>query len=158
MSRCTVYWYRGTRTVTDRRFAVARYYDISPKADRGDIFIVHNQKSSYHTPLLKAVSTSMSLTLLPSAGLPVQYLVPLDPSWCPEIRNEYCILYCAMDPTFVWTNAPFCINQKIAVSLSVKEVQMFLSSIAEERIQRELDGATWNEKALCIYFLHFIYF
>ncbi len=31
--------------------AVARYYDISSKADRGDIFIVHDQKSSYRTPL-----------------------------------------------------------------------------------------------------------
>ncbi len=55
--------------------------------------------------------------------------------------------------TFVWTNANFCINQKIAVSWSVEEVQTFLSLIAEERIQREL-----NEKALCIYFLHFVYF
>ncbi len=27
-----------------------------------------------------------------------------------------------------------------------------------ERIQRELDGATRNENALCIYFLHFVYF
>ncbi len=34
----------------------------------------------------------------------------------------------------------------MAVSLSVEEVQMFLSLIAEERIQRELDGATRNEK------------
>ncbi len=55
--------------------------------------------------------------------------------------------------TFVWTNVNFCINQKIAVSWSVEEVQTFLSLIAEERIQREL-----NEKALCIYFLHFVYF
>ncbi len=31
--------------------AVARYYDISSKANRGDIFIVHDQKSSYRTPL-----------------------------------------------------------------------------------------------------------
>ncbi len=46
----------------------------------------------------------------------------------------------------------------MAVSLSVEEVQTFLSLIAEERIQRELDGATQNEKALCIYFLHFVYF
>ncbi len=52
----------------------------------------------------------------------------------------------------------FCINQKLSVSLSVEEVQMFLSLIAEERIQRELDGVTWNEKVLCIYFLHFVYF
>ncbi len=51
---------------------------------------------------------------------------------------------------FVSTNAPFCINHKIAVSLSVEEVQTFLSLIAEERIQRELDGATPKEKALCI--------
>ncbi len=27
-----------------------RYYDISSKVDRGDIFIVHDQKSSYRTP------------------------------------------------------------------------------------------------------------
>ncbi len=30
----------------------ARYYDISSKGDRGDIFIVHDQKSSYCTPPL----------------------------------------------------------------------------------------------------------
>ncbi len=45
----------------------------------------------------------------------------------------------------------------MSVSLSVEEVQTFLSLIAEERIQRELDGAMPNEKALCIYFLHFVY-
>ncbi len=54
--------------------------------------------------------------------------------------------------TFVWTNSPFCINQNIAVSLCVEEVQTFLSLIAEERIQRQLDGAMPKEKALCIYF------
>ncbi len=32
--------------------AVAWYYDISPKADRGDIFIIHGQKFEYRTPLL----------------------------------------------------------------------------------------------------------
>ncbi len=26
-------------------------HDISSKADRGDIFIIHDQKSSYRTPL-----------------------------------------------------------------------------------------------------------
>ncbi len=31
--------------------AVAQYYDISSKADRGDIFIVHDQKSSNRTAL-----------------------------------------------------------------------------------------------------------
>ncbi len=36
------------------------------------------------------------------------------------------------------------------MSLSVEEVQMFFSLIAEERIQWELDGATQKEKALCI--------
>ncbi len=36
------------------------------------------------------------------------------------------------------------------MSLSVEEVQTFFSLIAEERIQRELDGATPKEKALCI--------
>ncbi len=34
----------------------------------------------------------------------------------------------------------------MAVSLSVEEVQMFLSLIAEERIQRERDGATGMKK------------
>ncbi len=40
------------------------------------------------------------------------------------------------------------------MSLSVEEVQTFLSLIAEERIQRELDGAMQNKKALrnVIYF------
>ncbi len=47
---------------------------------------------------------------------------------------------------------------KRCVSVSVEEVQTFLSLIAEERIQRELDEATQNEKALCIYFLHFVCF
>ncbi len=47
---------------------------------------------------------------------------------------------------------------KMSVSLSDEEVQTFLSLIAEEQIQRELDGAMRNEKALCIYFLPFVYF
>ncbi len=50
-----VYWGRGARTVADRMCAVARYYDISSKADRGDIFIVPDQKSSYRTPLLHLI-------------------------------------------------------------------------------------------------------
>ncbi len=45
----------------------------------------------------------------------------------------------------------------MSVSWSEEEVQTFLSLIAEERIQRKLDGTTRNEKALCIYFLHFVY-
>ncbi len=51
MSRCKVYWYGGARTVTDRMCAVAWYYNISPKADRGEIFIIHDQKLSYRRPL-----------------------------------------------------------------------------------------------------------
>ncbi len=46
----------------------------------------------------------------------------------------------------------------MTVSWSVEEVQMFLLLIAEEKIQRELDGSTQNEKTSCIYFLHFVYF
>ncbi len=59
----------------------------------------------------------------------------------------------------------FCLNKhtflyqpKNPVSLSGEEVQTFLSLIAEERIQRELDVATRNEKSLYIFFLHFVYF
>ncbi len=52
----------------------------------------------------------------------------------------------------------FVLTKIIAVSLSVEEVDTFLSLIAKERIQRELDGATRNEKFLCIYFLLFVYF
>ncbi len=44
---------------------------------------------------------------------------------------------------FEWAHLSFN-NQKMAVSLSVEEVQMFLSFIAEELIQRDLDGATRN--------------
>ncbi len=44
---------------------------------------------------------------------------------------------------FEWAHLSFN-NQKMAVSLSVEEVQTFLSLIAEERIQRERDGATRN--------------
>ncbi len=47
----TVHTNGGARTAVDKMRAVARYYDISSKADRGDIFIVHDQKSSYHTHL-----------------------------------------------------------------------------------------------------------
>ncbi len=47
---------------------------------------------------------------------------------------------------FCLNKRTFCINHKIAVSLSVEGVQTFLSLIAEERIQRELDGATPKEK------------
>ncbi len=51
---------------------------------------------------------------------------------------------------FCLNKCTFCINHKIAVSLSVEEVQMFLSLIAEERIQWEINGTTPKEKALCI--------
>ncbi len=45
------------------------------------------------------------------------------------------------------------------MSLSVEEVQTFLSLIAEERIQWELDGATPKEKVLCItLLLNLLYF
>ncbi len=53
--------------------------------------------------------------------------------------------------SFCFNKRTFCINHKLSVSLSVEEVQTFLSLIAKERIQRELDGATPKEKALCIY-------
>ncbi len=43
----------------------------------------------------------------------------------------------------------------MSVSLSVE--QTFLSLIAEERIQWELDGATPKEKALFIYLLNLLY-
>ncbi len=60
---------------------------------------------------------------------------------------------------FCLNKRTFCINHKIAVSLSVEEVQTFLSLIAEERIQRELDGTTPKEKALCItLLLNLLYF
>ncbi len=61
------------------------------------------------------------------------------------------------DFLFVLTNAPFCINHKTAVSLSVEEVQMFLSLIAEEQIQRELNqNALYILFALCI-FLEYVF-
>ncbi len=41
----------------------------------------------------------------------------------------------------------------MAVSWSVEEVQTFISLTAEERIQQELDGTTWNEK-VCICTIH----
>ncbi len=44
--------------------AVARYYDISSKADRGEIFIVHDQKSSYRTPLAHDMSFPRTELLL----------------------------------------------------------------------------------------------
>ncbi len=53
MSFCTLYRDGRARTVTERMCAVARYYDISSKSDRRDIFIVHDQKPSYR--LVRAV-------------------------------------------------------------------------------------------------------
>ncbi len=50
MSCCTLYRDGGARTVTERMCAVGRYYDISSKADLGDIFIVLS-----HTPTLMYV-------------------------------------------------------------------------------------------------------
>ncbi len=44
----------GSRTVPDRMCTLAQYYDISSKADHGDIFIIHDQKSSYRTPLVRS--------------------------------------------------------------------------------------------------------
>ncbi len=41
MSLCTVYCYGGARTVTDKMFAVARYYDISPKTKVKNRHIAH---------------------------------------------------------------------------------------------------------------------
>ncbi len=43
---------RGARTAADKMCVVARYYDISSKADRRDIFIIHDQKSPCRTPLV----------------------------------------------------------------------------------------------------------
>ncbi len=56
MSCCTLYRDGEARTVTDRMCAVARCYNISSKADCEDIFIVHDQKSSYRTPLVQSMS------------------------------------------------------------------------------------------------------
>ncbi len=62
MWRCTVYD-GGARTVTYRISAVARYY-ISSKADRGDIFIAHDQKQSYRTPLSAIYMVAMATSCL----------------------------------------------------------------------------------------------
>jgi len=58
MWRCTVHTDGGVRTAADKMCAVARYYDISSKADRGDIFTIHDQKSSYRTPLGQSIETT----------------------------------------------------------------------------------------------------
>ncbi len=72
------------------------------------------------------------------------------------VKNRHCLhhwtcgtrLKSAKDRTqLFWMSAPFLNNQKMAVSLSVEEVQTVLSLIPEERIQRELNGATRNEKS-----------
>ncbi len=46
----------------------------------------------------------------------------------------------------------------MSVSFSVEEVQTFLSLIAEERIQRELDGANAEGKSLMYILLNLLYF
>ncbi len=50
------------RTAADRMCAVARYYDISSKAICGDILIIHDQKSTYCTPLTTKSNQSHSQT------------------------------------------------------------------------------------------------
>ncbi len=45
--------YSGARTAADKMHDVARYLS---KVDRGDIFIVHGQKSSYRTHLVQTLS------------------------------------------------------------------------------------------------------
>ncbi len=60
----------------------------------------------------------------------------------------------------------FCLNKRTFLHqpqnssfVAVEEFQTILSLIAEERIQRELDGATPKEKALCItLLLNLLYF
>ncbi len=54
------------RTVTDTMCAVARYYHISSKADRGDIFI--DQISSYRTPLHASIA-EIKAQLLPLSSV-----------------------------------------------------------------------------------------
>ncbi len=53
--------YRGARTAADKMCAVAQNYNISSKADRGDIFIIHDQKSSYRTPLIQSTACNAQL-------------------------------------------------------------------------------------------------
>ncbi len=66
-------------------------------------------------------------------------------------RDTLMALYHCMIRHSTVRYAPFCINHKLSVSLSVEEVQTFLSLIAEERIQRELDGTTPKENASYVY-------
>ncbi len=53
MWRCTVHTDGGARTAADKMHDVAQYLS---KVDRGDIFIVHGQKSSYRTHLVQTLS------------------------------------------------------------------------------------------------------
>ncbi len=73
MSCCTLYRDGDARTATERMWAIAQYYNIFSKADRGDIFIVHDQKSSYRTPLIRAkverkISMSLGKFICPQAS------------------------------------------------------------------------------------------
>ncbi len=71
--------------------------------------------------------------------------------WTCNMRHNRPTIFKSAQPVkdrtqLFWTSAPFLNNpKKMAVSLSVEEVQTFLSLIAEEQIQRELNGATENE-------------
>ncbi len=53
MNLCGVVQYIDT-AVPELQLIECALYAISSKADRGDIFIVHDQKSSYRTPLPSA--------------------------------------------------------------------------------------------------------
>ncbi len=71
MWRWTVHTDGGVRTAADQMCAVARYYDISSKADCGDIFIIHDQKS----PLC---SSNISYFLSVENGCAAYYFVETD--------------------------------------------------------------------------------
>ncbi len=77
------------------------------------------------------------------------------------VDKDKCIIQSTKQATHFWHKwnpIPFCINHKIAVSFSVEEVQTFLSLIAEERIQQDINGATRNKKSLMYILLNLVYF
>ncbi len=85
----------GARTSADRMCAVVRYNNISSKADPGDIFIVHDEKSSYDTPLLgrnhRPGAPDHKGTLvsdLKGARPPPLHVVMLS-CWCYETEFEF---------------------------------------------------------------------
>ncbi len=92
---CRVHTDGGARTAADRMCTEAGYYDISPKAYRGHIFIGHDQKSLYRTPPMSDLCSCLVLCFAPLVPSPDQvptsmFLFSFGPHLVPFVSAVSC--------------------------------------------------------------------